>query len=47
MKETGRLWMILGVVVFSTLLILGWFGRELYRKVPPYPFVSRVLQATS
>jgi nitric oxide reductase subunit B len=37
MQETKRLWIILGAVIFSTLMVLGWFGRELYRKVPPIP----------
>ena len=37
MKDTKRLWIFLGAVIFSTLFILGWFGRELYRKVPPIP----------
>ncbi len=37
MKETKRLWIVLGAVMFSTLFVLGWFGRELYRKVPPIP----------
>jgi nitric oxide reductase subunit B len=37
MQATRRLWIFLGIVVFSTLFILGWFGRELYRKVPPIP----------
>ncbi|WP_419660527.1 hypothetical protein Dvar_09150 [Desulfosarcina variabilis str. Montpellier] len=35
MNETKRLWIILGAVIFSTLFVLGWFGRELYRNVPP------------
>ena len=37
MNETKRLWIILGAVIFSTLFVLGWFGRELYRNVPPIP----------
>lgn len=37
MKDTKRLWIFLGAVIFCTLFILGWFGRELYRKVPPIP----------
>ncbi len=37
MKETKRLWIALAIVIFSAFFILGWFGRELYRKVPPIP----------
>ena len=37
MQETRRLWIILGTVIFCTLFILGWFGHELYRQVPPIP----------
>ena len=42
MNETRRLWIILGAVIFSTLFVLGWFGRELYRKVPPIPLEVRI-----
>ena len=41
MNETKRLWILLGAVLFSTLLVLGRFGRELYRKVPPIPLEVR------
>jgi nitric oxide reductase subunit B len=37
MQETRRLWIILGTVIFCALFILGWFGHELYRQVPPIP----------
>ncbi len=37
MNETKKLWVLLGMVLFVTFFILGWFGRELYRKVPPIP----------
>ena len=37
MKETKRLWIALAIVIFSAFFILGWFGRELYRKVPSIP----------
>ncbi len=37
MKNTTRLWFLLGAVILVTLFILGWFGKELYRKVPPIP----------
>ncbi len=42
MNETRKLWILLGAVLFSTLIVLGWFGRELYRKVPPVPQEVRV-----
>ncbi len=42
MNETKRLWILLGAVIFSTLFVLGWFGRELYRKVPPIPLEVRI-----
>jgi nitric oxide reductase subunit B len=37
MGETKRLWILLGAVIFITMFILGWFGKEIYRKVPPIP----------
>ncbi len=37
MQATRRLWIFLGMVIFSTFFILGWFGRELYRELPPIP----------
>ncbi len=37
MQNTKRLWLLLGAVIFSTMFILGWFGRELYHQVPPIP----------
>jgi len=39
MNTTKRLWIVLCAVIFSTLFVLGWFGRELYRKVPPIPSI--------
>jgi nitric oxide reductase subunit B len=33
---------MLGAVLFVTFFILGWFGRELYRKVPPIPLEVRI-----
>jgi nitric oxide reductase subunit B len=42
MNDTKRLWIMLGAVIFSTLFILGWFGRELYREVPPIPIEVRI-----
>jgi nitric oxide reductase subunit B len=41
MNGTKRLWIFLGSVIFVTLFILGWFGRELYRQVPPIPLEVR------
>ncbi len=43
MQTTRRLWIILATVIFGTFLILGWFGRELYRQVPPIP--SKVISS--
>lgn len=37
MKTTRRLWIALAVVLAGTFLILGLFGREVYRKAPPIP----------
>lgn len=37
MENTKRLWVLLGAVIFITFFILGWFGKELYRQVPPLP----------
>ena len=37
MKETKTLWILIGTVLLTTFLILGFVGRELYRKVPPIP----------
>lgn len=37
MEGTRRLWILLGAVIFLTMFILGWFGKEVYRKVPPIP----------
>jgi nitric oxide reductase subunit B len=37
MESTKRLWVLLGAVIFITMFILGWFGKEIYRKVPPIP----------
>lgn len=41
MNDTKRLWILLGTVLFITFFILGWFGRELYRKLPPIPLEVR------
>lgn len=37
MQNTRRLWILLGSVILFTMIVLGWFGHELYRKVPPIP----------
>jgi nitric oxide reductase subunit B len=42
MRETTtttikRLWVVFGVAIFVAFFILGWFGREVYRKAPPIP----------
>ena len=37
METTRKLWILLGLVIFSTLMVLGFFGRELYRQLPPIP----------
>ena len=37
MENTNRLWILLGAVMFITIFLLGRFGKELYRKVPPIP----------
>ncbi len=37
MYGTRRLWIALGAVLLGTFLVLGWFGREVYRQAPPIP----------
>lgn len=37
MNTTRRLWVALAAVLAGTFLILGLFGREVYRKAPPIP----------
>lgn len=37
MTHTRRLWLIFGSALFLAVFILGWFGREIYRQVPPIP----------
>jgi len=32
-----KLWIGLGLVIGCSFAVLGWFGRELYRKAPPIP----------
>lgn len=37
MENTKRLWIVFGLALFTAFFILGWFGREVYRQVPPIP----------
>ena len=37
MKESRRWWLTAGSLILAAFLVLGWFGREIYRKVPPIP----------
>lgn len=37
MHSTRKLWFLLGAVLLGTFLVLGFFGREVYRKAPPLP----------
>ncbi|BDD88906.1 nitric-oxide reductase large subunit [Desulfofustis limnaeus] len=46
MDTTKKLWILLGAVIFSTMFILGWFGKELYRSVPPIPQVVQTTDGT-
>jgi nitric oxide reductase subunit B len=32
-----RQWITLGLVLLGAFFVLGWFGREVYRKAPPIP----------
>lgn len=42
MRANNRLWIIVGLAIFGSFLVLGWFGREVYRNVPPIPEQVRV-----
>jgi nitric oxide reductase subunit B len=37
MKTDRRLWASLVLVVGGAFLVLGFFGREIYRQAPPIP----------
>jgi nitric oxide reductase subunit B len=37
MRNYKRLWLVLGLVIAGSFAILGYFGREIYRKAPPIP----------
>ena len=40
MNATRKLWTWLGVVFVLSFAALGWLGREIYLKAPPYPTVK-------
>ena len=37
MSNVRNLWVSLAVVVFLSFAVLGYYGREIYRKAPPVP----------
>ena len=37
MKEYKRLWMILGLIMVGSFILLGYFGKEIYNERPPIP----------
>jgi len=37
MQSHRRAWIRLGIVVLAAFLVLGFFGREIYRQAPPIP----------
>ena len=37
MKEYKRLWIILGLIMIGSFIILGYFGKEIYNERPPIP----------
>jgi nitric oxide reductase subunit B len=37
MTTTRKLWLIFGSALFIAFFVLGWYGREIYRQVPPIP----------
>ena len=37
MKEYKRLWIILGLIMIGSFIILGYFGKEVYNERPPIP----------
>ncbi|HOV86294.1 MAG TPA: hypothetical protein PLM79_08020 [Syntrophobacteraceae bacterium] len=37
MRDNKGLWITVGLVIFAAFFVLGWFGREVYRNVPPIP----------
>ncbi|MHC1727100.1 MAG: nitric-oxide reductase large subunit [Syntrophobacteraceae bacterium] len=44
MRENRRLAITAGVAILAAFFVLGWFGRELYRNIPPIP--EQVLKAS-
>lgn len=46
-QSTKRLWLLLGGVLFITMFILGWFGKEVYRQVPPIPLSVETTDGTT
>ncbi|MCB1003692.1 MAG: hypothetical protein KDB35_05845, partial [Acidimicrobiales bacterium] len=44
MTDLRKLWLVLGGVIVATFLLLGFFGREVYRQAPPIP--ARVVTAS-
>ncbi|RJO63381.1 MAG: nitric-oxide reductase large subunit [Myxococcales bacterium] len=37
MSPIAKRWIILGLVLFGSFMVLGFFGREVYRQAPPIP----------
>jgi nitric oxide reductase subunit B len=37
MNDSKRWWTTAGCLILAAFLVLGWFGREIYRQVPPIP----------
>jgi len=35
--EYRKLWIAFAVIIVGSFAVLGWFGREIYRKAPPVP----------
>ncbi len=45
MRDNRKLAIVAGISILAAFFVLGWFGRELYRNIPPIP--DRVLNASS
>ena len=43
MNTVARRWIVLGILLFGAFMVLGLFGREVYRQAPPIP--ERVVAA--
>lgn len=37
MTDTKKLGIVAGAMILGAFFVLGWFGSELYRNVPPIP----------